>query len=56
MSWNDADYFRGRANCERAMAACADNPAVAEVHLELAARYEQLIDKDDGKTLPKSRS
>ena len=42
MSWNDADYFRRRAEAERALAATSNNSLVAEVHLELAKRYEKL--------------
>ena len=43
MSWNDSEYFRGRAEAERASAAKAANPFAAEIHLELAERYERLV-------------
>jgi hypothetical protein len=51
MSWNDAQYFRGRADCERDLAASCDNPVVAQVHLEMAHRYEQMIKKRGRSTL-----
>ena len=51
MTWNDAEYFRSRADIERALAAKAPNPVVAEVHLELAERYEKMIREGDRPTL-----
>ena len=51
MSWNDADYFRRRAEAERALAATSNNSLVAEVHLELAKRYEQLVLEEDRPSL-----
>lgn len=51
MSWNDAQYFRARADCERDLAASCDNPVVAQVHLEMAQRYEALINDGGRRTL-----
>jgi hypothetical protein len=42
MSPCDTEYFRNRAASERANAAVASS-VVAEIHLELARRYEQLL-------------
>lgn len=39
-------YLEARAKTERRMAALATDPAVAEVHLELAAAYERRL-RDD---------
>jgi hypothetical protein len=42
MSPWDVEYFRNRAASERANAAVASS-VVANIHLELARRYEQLL-------------
>lgn len=51
MSCNDTQYFRGRAEFERDLAASCHNPAVAQVHLEMAQRYEALINDGGRRTL-----
>ena len=51
MSGNDTEYFRDRAGTEHALAATADNPRVAEIHLELARRYEKLLREVDRRIL-----
>jgi hypothetical protein len=51
VSWNNAEYFRMRAETERALAATANNSIVAGVHLELAKRYEELVLKGNRPTL-----
>ena len=51
MSWNDAEYFRNRAETERACAAKAANPFTAQIHLELAERYERLVSEGYRPTL-----
>ena len=43
MSWNDAAYFRNRAESERALAETAADPVVASIHRELADRYDRLL-------------
>ena len=43
MSGNDTEYFRNRAGTEHALAATANDPLAAEIHLELARRYEKLL-------------
>ena len=51
MSSNNAEYFRSRAEAERALAATSNNSLAAEVHLELAKRYEELVLEGDRPTL-----
>ena len=51
MSSNNAEYFRSRAEAERALAATSNNSLAAEVHLELAKRYEELALEGDRPTL-----
>jgi hypothetical protein len=46
MSWNKAEYFRKRAEAEHVLAATSNNSIVAGVHLELAQRYEELVEGD----------
>jgi hypothetical protein len=36
----DLDYYRARALEERNRAAAASDPSIANIHLELAAKYE----------------
>lgn len=43
MSSADNEYFRARAADERAMAAKASNPTIAKIHLQLAEKYESLL-------------
>ena len=43
-SMTDSIYYTHRARDERERAAKATDPAVANVHTELAERYEALID------------
>lgn len=43
MTWNDAEYFRSRAEAERTLSAKAADPQSAAIHLELAERYERLV-------------
>ena len=51
MSSNNAEYFRSRAEAERALASTSNNSLAAEVHLELAKRYEELVLEGDRPTL-----
>jgi hypothetical protein len=49
MSAADRDYFKRRAEEERARAEFASSPAAAEVHRALAAKYDSLVmNADDG--------
>jgi hypothetical protein len=44
MSKNEnQQYYHDRARCEREAAASANDPAVANVHLEMAKAYERRI-------------
>lgn len=42
MSSNDFRYFRARAVEERARASAAPSEAIRAVHIEFAARYDQM--------------
>lgn len=42
MSPHDTEYYRERANAERALAKSAEHRHVAEIHEELAKQYEAL--------------
>ena len=44
MSMTDSIYYTHRARDERERATKATDPAVANVHTELAERYEALLD------------
>lgn len=44
MSSEHPDYYRSRATEERSSAANAASSEVATIHLELAERYETLVD------------
>jgi hypothetical protein len=39
----DVDYYVGRAKAEREMAEYSGDNAVAEIHLQMAELYEQMI-------------
>ena len=43
----DVEYYRERAAAERARAKAAAQPKIANIHLELASLYEQLVDLQD---------
>lgn len=43
MSSRDQDYFRSRAEEERRRASQATAPNIAKIHLELAAKYDELV-------------
>lgn len=47
MSVTDRDYFKQRAEEERARADSASSGAAAKVHLALAAKYDSLVKKAD---------
>jgi hypothetical protein len=51
MTWNDREYFRERATVERALMSAASDPRVADIHHELAERYEALLRDGDRPTL-----
>jgi transposase len=51
MTWNEREYFRKRAEIERALAKLATDPRVAPVHQELAERYEALVREGKRPTL-----
>ena len=40
---SDQDYFRARAEEERQRASQATAPNIANIHLELAAKYDELV-------------
>jgi hypothetical protein len=40
---NDATYFAYREKAERALAERAAEPSVRDIHLEMAARYADLV-------------
>lgn len=46
MSPNDIAYYRQRAADERALAKAAPLPAIADIHLELACMYENIVELD----------
>jgi len=46
-TYTNLEYFKQRAQSERAQAAASMNPAVAACHLELARRYDLLIRQED---------
>ncbi len=39
----DVDYFRARAQEERALSETTADPAIALIHLNLARRYQRLL-------------
>lgn len=52
MSPEDLEYYRERARDERVRAAAAGSEAAAEIHVTLAALYEQLIELEDSHKRP----
>ncbi len=44
----DVDYFRARAQEERARSETTADPAVALIHLNLARRYQRLVASETG--------
>lgn len=50
---SDVDYYRARAFEERERAVTASNPSIANIHCDLAAKYEALAKQ--GKTRPTLR-
>ena len=42
---NSREYYRGRSERERELARAALNPIIANIHSELADRYDRLADK-----------
>ena len=48
MSFEDRDYYVARAAEERKLATLSNEPKVAEVHLELAEKYEGLARAAEG--------
>lgn len=42
MSPNDHDYYRTRAEEHRSRAEAAEHPKAAQIHLDLAAKYDAL--------------
>jgi hypothetical protein len=41
---NSREYYRGRSERERELARAALNPIIADIHTELADRYDRLAD------------
>jgi hypothetical protein len=41
---NSREYYRGRSERERELAQAALNPIIADIHTELADRYDRLAD------------
>ncbi|MCL6741805.1 hypothetical protein LZ518_11770 [Sphingomonas sp. RB56-2] len=50
MSTEDSEYFRARAIEERARAADCDDQSIANIHLDLAEKYETLATMANGQT------
>jgi hypothetical protein len=48
MSTEDSEYFRARAIEERARAADGGDQTIANIHLDLAEKYEALANITDG--------
>ena len=44
------DYYRRRESAERQSAASAEDPTVANVHLQLADWYARIVQEASGKT------
>lgn len=51
MSQNDREYYRQRASAERASARAAAHEKAAEIHAELAEKYEKLAKRPSGRAL-----
>lgn len=51
MTFDDRKYFRQRAEEERARAESAASPAIAELHLTLATKYESLAEKSGANSM-----
>lgn len=51
---NSADYYRGREEQERALAARAVDPGIAAIHADMADRYSEL--RGQAVTHPPTRS
>lgn len=45
---NSAEYYRSREQKERNLAQAAFDPAIAAIHLDMAARYSKLISPTPG--------
>ena len=41
---NSREYYRSRSDRERELASAAINPDIADIHMELADRYDWLAD------------
>lgn len=42
--YNDMEYYRTRAMRERELARTSSDASVARIHMEMAERYEQMIE------------
>lgn len=51
---NSPAYYQSRERRERELAEAAINPVIAEIHLEMAQRYSELIQQSVG-SVPPSR-
>ena len=49
-----SDYFAARAIEERRMAMAARDAHVRDIHLDMARRYEEAAQADDGATVQRS--
>jgi hypothetical protein len=47
MSSQDLDYYRRRADDERRKATEASHPNIADIHLALAAKYDELVARQE---------
>ena len=47
MSHTDTNYYRSRADEERAAAGQASDDRAAEAHRELARQYDEMADRDE---------
>ena len=52
MSSNDIEYYLARAIAERERAASADSENIAQIHLDLAEKYEALAREVDANQRP----
>ncbi|MDP9422368.1 MAG: hypothetical protein M3Q19_05955 [Pseudomonadota bacterium] len=44
MKSEDIEYYRKRAVRQRELALAAESPGIAKIHLELALKYDELVE------------
>ena len=52
MTIEDTGYYRARADEERALAANCDDPSIAKIHFDMAAKYDGLAQDLGARFLP----